>query len=81
MRCADVDADGARMDGMNGADATGVNGEGTDADGVNGRSGGRGVNIDGARGANADGVRGVGTRGANAGAEGENGATHGASMG
>ena len=66
MRCADVDADGARMDGMNGADTAGVNGEGADTDGVNGRSGGRGVNIDSARGANADGVRGVGARGANA---------------
>ena len=66
MRRADVDADGAHVDGMNGADAAGVNGEGTDADGVNGGSGGRGMNIDGARVANMDSVRGVGARGANA---------------
>ena len=39
VRHADVDADGARMDGMNGADAAGVNGEGVDMDGVKGRRG------------------------------------------
>ena len=66
MRRADMDADGACMDGMNSADAAGVNGEGADMDGANCRSGGRGVNVDGAWGANADGVRGVGARGANA---------------
>ena len=34
IRCADVDADGAHMDGTNSADAAGVNGEGVDVDGV-----------------------------------------------
>ena len=54
------------MDGTDGADAAGVNGEGVDTDSANGWSGGGSVNVDGARGANADGVRGVGVRGANA---------------
>ena len=58
VRHADVDADGAHMDGTNGTDAAGVKGEGVDVDGANGGSGGRGVNVDGARG--------VGTRSANA---------------
>ena len=49
MRRADADADGARMDDMNGADLAGVNGEGMDVDGVNGGSRGGGVNVDGAR--------------------------------
>ena len=76
MRRADADADGAHVDGTNGADAAGVkgegadadsaNGEGTDADGVNGGSGGGGVNVDSARGTNTDCVRGVGARSANA---------------
>ena len=66
MRRADADADGAHVDGTNGADAAGVKGEGADVDGVNGGSGGRGMNVDGARGVNTDRVRGVGARSANA---------------
>ena len=54
------------MDGTDGMDTAGVNGEGTDMDSANGRSRGRGMNVDGARGTNTDGVRGVGARGANA---------------
>ena len=45
MRCADADADGAHVDGMNGTDAAGAKGEGVDADSVNGGSRGRGVNV------------------------------------
>ena len=40
MRHADTDADGAHMDGTNGMDTAGVNGEGTVVDGANGGSGG-----------------------------------------
>ena len=64
-----MDVDGAHGDGPNGMDAAGANGQGTSMDCP------RGV---GTRGANADWR---GAWGANAGAEGMNGATCGASMG
>ena len=38
VRHADADADGAHMDGMNGAAAAGVNGEGVNVNDANGRS-------------------------------------------
>ena len=91
MRHADADADGARMDGMNGVDAAGANGEGMDVDGANGGSRGGGMNIDSAKGHECGWCKGCGRKGcqcrlrgawgANAGAEGVNGATHGASVG